>query len=194
MKNPANSAKKELAGIAIFIVILWGAFVVDLVLPVDLVKTCGLVPRTSQGLLGIPCMPLLHASVGHLLSNTIPLIVLLALLAGSQARSWETVLELVVFGGLILWLVGRSVIHVGASGLVFALMAFLIVSGPLEKRFVSLAVALLVAFLYGGTLILGVLPGINPRVSWDGHLCGAVAGAMIAFARTKAPPVKEGGP
>jgi membrane associated rhomboid family serine protease len=188
MKDAANSAKKELAGIVLFVGIVWGVYVVDLVLPVDLVKTFGLVPRTSGGLLGIAFMPLLHAGIGHLLSNTIPLIVLLVLLAGSQARSWETVLEVVLFGGLLLWLVGRSVIHVGASGLVFGLMAFLIVSGPLEKRFISLAVALLVAFLYGGTLVLGILPGVDPRVSWDGHLCGATAGAIIALARAKAPP------
>jgi membrane associated rhomboid family serine protease len=191
MKNAAHTVKDELAGILVFLGVIWGAYLLDLVVfPVEF-TSFGLVPRTLGGLVGIPLMPLLHAGLGHLLSNTIPLFVLLALLAGSHARSWEIVAEIIVFGGLLLWLFGRSgLIHVGASGLVFGLVAFLIVSGPLEKRFVSLAVALLVAVLYGGTLILGVVPGLNPRVSWDGHLCGAAAGVMIAFARTKAPADK----
>ena len=89
-------------------------------------------------------------------------------------------------GGALLWMLGRNgdsnqpVIHVGASGLVYGLIAFLIVAGFLERRPISLGVAILVGFLYGGTLLYGVLP-TQPGVSWDGHLFGALGGAAVAY-------------
>jgi membrane associated rhomboid family serine protease len=108
------------------------------------------------------------------------------LLIGSKARSWEAVAEIVVTGGVLLWVFGRGDrSHVGASGLVFGLAAFLIVSGLLERRVLSLLVAFVVAILYGGTLLGGMLPSVNTNVSWDGHLCGAVAGGVLAWALTR---------
>ena len=121
----------------------------------------------------------------HILSNTLPLFILLILLAGSKARSWEVVVEIVVLGGSLLWLVGRPAIHIGASGLIFGLIAFLITSGLLEKRLVPLAIAVIVGFLYGGTLVSGVLPRIGSQISWDGHLCSAVAGVIVAYTLTR---------
>ena len=117
-----------------------------------------------------------------------PLLVLLILLAGSKARSWEIVIAVIVVGGGLLWLCGRNATHIGASGLVFGLVAFLIVSGFLEGRIVPLLVALVVGFLYGGTLLSGVVPKMNSMVSWDGHLCGAIAGGLIAYVLTRGPP------
>jgi membrane associated rhomboid family serine protease len=121
------------------------------------------------------------------LSNTIPLFVLLALLAGSNARSWEIVAEVVLLGGLLLWLVGRPATHIGASGLIFGLITFLIVSGIREKRIVPLVVCLVVGFLYGGALIWGIIPRFGSHGSWDGHLCSALAGGIVAYALTRKP-------
>ena len=126
----------------------------------------------------------MHQDLHHILGNTFPLFILLALLAGSRAQPWLVVVELVLLGGLLLWLFGRSKVHIGASGLIFALIAFLIVSGFLEKRLVSLTVAILVGFIYGGTLISGVLPRFKSHISWEGHLCCAVAGGIVAYALT----------
>jgi membrane associated rhomboid family serine protease len=134
---------------------------------------------------GIPATPFLHADLQHLLSNTVPLFVLLTLLAGSNARSWEIVIDIVLLGGLLLWLLGRHATHVGASGLIFGLIAFLIVSGFREKRIVPLIVSVIVGFLYGGTLLSGVLPRLGSQVSWDGHLFGAIAGGVIAYILTR---------
>ena len=75
----------------------------------------------------------------------------------------------------------------GASSLIFGLIVYLIVSGFLEKRVVSLLVSIVVGFLFGGTLFWGVLPRFGSDVSWDGHLCGAIAGGIIAFALTARP-------
>ena len=116
--------------------------------------------------------------------------VLLMLLAGSCARSWEIVLEVASLGGLLLWLFGRHANHFGASGLIFGLAAFLIVSGIRERRTIPL-VAVVVGFLYGGTLPWGVLPSVGPDISWDGHLSGVIAGAAVAYVLTRKPAPEE---
>ncbi|MGB5599836.1 MAG: rhomboid family intramembrane serine protease, partial [Thiothrix litoralis] len=86
-----------------------------------------------------------------------------------------------VLGGLLLWLFGRGhSLHIGASGLVFGLAVFLIVSGILEKRTVPLLVSIFVAFTYGTTLLAGILPW-QQGVSWDGHLFGGIAGGLVAW-------------
>ena len=183
MRNAAHTIREELGGIVAFLAVVWGVFVVSRVIPN--LDSFGVIPRTLRGLAGIPAMPFLHADLHHILSNTVPLFILLALLAGSKARSWEIVVEVVLLGGLLLWLFGRSGDHIGASGLIFGLIVFLILSGFLEKRPVPLAVAVLVGFVYGGTLIFGVLPRLGSNVSWDGHFCGAVAGGIVAYALTR---------
>ncbi|MGC8643469.1 MAG: rhomboid family intramembrane serine protease, partial [Isosphaeraceae bacterium] len=142
----------------------------------------GVVPRTAIGLVGIPAMPFLHANLHHLISNTIPLFVLMILLAGSRAESSEVVAIIALLGGFLLWIFGRPAVHIGASGLISGLTAFLILSGLLEQRLIPLLVAILVGFLYGGSLTLGVVPQLGSNVSWDGHLCGAIAGGMVAYA------------
>lgn len=169
-----------LKAVLIFVGALWAVYVVDLVVPIDL-TAYGLVPRTASGLVGIVTMPFLHSGLRHLLANTVPLAILLLLLAGSRPRAWEIVVEIVVASGILLWLFGRSGDHVGASGLVFGLIAFLILAGLLEKKPMSLVIAVAVAFFYGGTLLLGVVPIGHDGVSWDGHLAGVVAGAGSAY-------------
>jgi membrane associated rhomboid family serine protease len=181
-----HTIQQEIKGVIAFVAAVWGVFLLEQVVPFDL-TSFGLTPRTTTGLVGILTMPFLHANLEHIVSNTVPLFVLLILLAGSQARSWEVVGGIMLVGGVLLWLFGRPAIHIGASGLIFGLMAFLIVSGLRERRFVPLAIAVLVMFLYGGSLLLGVVPQLRSPVSWDGHLCGALAGAAIAWALTRKP-------
>ncbi len=181
-----HTIQQELRGVVAFVAILWGVYLLDWVVP-GRFADWGLVPRTLWGLVGIPLSPFLHAGLGHLLSNTIPLFILLVLLAGSRARSWETVAEIVLLGGGLLWLVGRPAVHVGASGLIYGLIAFLIVSGFREKRLVPLLVAILVGFLYGTTLLWGILPTVGSQISWDGHLCGAIAGGLLATRVNRGP-------
>ena len=91
------------------------------------------------------------------------------------------VVSIVLLGGLLLWLLGREARHIGASGLVFGLVAFHLCAGFFEKRLVPLAIALVVGVFYSTTLIRGVLP-FQTGVSWDGHLFGAIAGGLVAFA------------
>ncbi len=175
---------KDSQGIVWLIASLWIVHLVDVVLPIDF-NSFGLVPRTLYGLIGIPLMPFLHGSWGHLLGNTIPLCILLFILLSSRRDYLEVILSIVLFGGLLLWCFGRNADHVGASGLVYGLVAFLIASGFVERKPVAIFIAMLVGFLYGTTLWSGVLPTAGRSVSWEGHLFGAIAGVGTVFAMAK---------
>ncbi len=164
-----------------FIMAIWIGFALELILPLE---RFGLIPRRGAGLDGIFLMPFLHGSLQHIISNTVPLFVLMLLLAGSRANSWVIVTSITLLSGLLLWLFGRPMIHIGASGLIFGLITFLIFSGLFEKRISSIVISILVGFLYGGSLFAGVIPG-QTGISWDGHFCGAVAGIIIAWLVTR---------
>ena len=128
---------------------------------------------------GILLSPLLHGSFSHLLSNTLTLIPLGVVVAARGAKTLAGVsLFVVALGGLLVWLVGRPAVHVGASGLAFGLFGYLVARGWYERSFVSILVALIVVALYGG-MILGALPQ-DGFVSWEGHLFGLVAGVLAA--------------
>jgi membrane associated rhomboid family serine protease len=183
MAEAPHTVHDEIHGVILFVGAIWAVYFVSLAYPG--LDQFGVIPRRLGGLIGIAAMPFLHANLHHLLSNTIPLIVLLILLAGSRAESWAVVVLISCLGGLLLWIFGRPAVHVGASGLISGLVAFLILSGLLERRVVSLLIALVVGFLYGGSLVMGVLPRIGSSISWDGHLCGAIAGGLVAYALTR---------
>jgi membrane associated rhomboid family serine protease len=178
-----HTVRQELIGVLAFIGVIWLVFAIECVLPGRL-ESYGITPRTQRGLVGIVAAPFLHADFAHLAANTVPLAVLLILLAGSTARSWLVVAAIVLGGGVLLWIFGRSATHIGASGLIYGLIAFLIVSGFCELRIVPLIIAVAVGFLYGGTLIAGVLPRSSSPISWDGHLFGAIAGGLTAYLLT----------
>ncbi|TWT50175.1 Rhomboid family protein [Rubripirellula amarantea] len=171
---------------SVFLVVLamWLVRIVDAIIPADL-NTWGLIPRTLTGLIGIPLSPFLHGGFGHLISNTIPLVILLMLTISSRHRPWPVIIAITLGGGSLLWIVGRNASHVGASGLVFGLIAYLITVGFREKQMVSLGIAVLVGFLFGGTLLSGVVPVFTSPVSWEGHLCGAVAGLVVGYVTTE---------
>ena len=177
----------EIKGVLTFVGVVWAVHVLDIFLPLG--EYLALVPRYLSGIPGIGAMTFLHADFGHLMANTFPLIVLLTLLAGSRANSWQTVASIAMLGGLLLWLFGRNgtdnqiVSHVGASLLVFGLVTFFLAAAWFEKRLVPMLIAAVVGFMYGWSTLTGVLP-IARGVSWDGHLCGAIAGVLVAWLQT----------
>lgn len=172
--------RKDLNGILAFTALIWIVFLADKVIPYEL-TAWGLLPRTTQGLIGIVSMPFLHGTMAHLCSNTIPLVVLLLVMFGSRVDPIRIVIALTLLSGTALWVFGRERIHIGASGLIYAMTAFLIVTGLIERKPVPLAISALVGFLYGGTLLWGVLPFADDGVSWDGHLAGAACGCLLAW-------------
>lgn len=140
----------------------------------------GIIPRTVPGLIGIICSPLLHASPAHLLANALPLFILLVLLFWNRHYyPGVTVCSIWFFSGLGTWLIGRREnVHIGASSIIFGLVAYLIVAGFLMRSWRSATVAVIVLIVFGG-IFYGVLPQQGP-ISWEGHLSGALAGIWAA--------------
>ncbi len=177
----AHTMRRDMRAVVAFIGVIWIVFALDRVLPLELL---GLVPRTFSGLTGVVAMPFLHGNFQHLLGNTIPLAITLLLLAGSRANSGAIVVLITIIGGVGLWIFGRTALHIGASGLVFGLIAFHVFAGIFEKRFQSIAIACVVGALYATTFIKGIIP-MQEGVSWDGHLFGGIAGMAVSFFMSK---------
>lgn len=139
----------------------------------------GIRPRVPDALPGILAAPFLHANLAHLIANTGTFVVLGLVVALLTRHFWAVTLGVVVLGGLGVWLLGPpGTVHIGASGVVFGYLAFLLVYGFVARRALAVLVAVAVFWLYGG-ILAGVLPG-DPGISWQGHLFGAIAGALLA--------------
>jgi membrane associated rhomboid family serine protease len=181
-----RTIREELHAVLAFVGFIWFVFVLEYILPFHL-DSFGITPRTTRGLVGIVAAPFLHANLAHIVSNTIPLTVLLVLLAGSRAASWAIVIGIVLLSGALLWLFGRNATHIGASSLIYGLVAYLFVAGIREQRIVPMLIAVVVGFFYGGSLAAGVVPRLGSQLSWEGHLFGAIAGGAIAYLMTWQP-------
>lgn len=159
--------------------IIWFLFLTNEYLGLEW-QRFGLRPRDLSGLVGVITAPLLHSNLEHIFSNTAPLLVSLTAMLYLYPNSALRVIPMVWLGtGLLAWLIGRSSVHIGASGFIYGLLAFIMVSGVLRRDIRSVAVALMVWFLYG-SMIWGVLP-LRPRMSWEMHLAGAVLGVLMAI-------------
>ncbi|MFO7863962.1 MAG: rhomboid family intramembrane serine protease [Salinivirgaceae bacterium] len=175
-KNDIINALKIALG---FFAVIWVVYLVDLVLPVNF-NEFGIIPRELSGLLGVLFAPFIHGNFVHILSNSLPFLVLTFTLFAFYPRvGWIVVVFGVVVGGLMVWLMGRGGNHVGASGLIYTMAAFLVAAGFYARSFKAIVISIIVIFLYGG-LVWGVLP-TRAWVSWEGHLFGAVAGVLLAF-------------
>ncbi|MBM3833680.1 MAG: rhomboid family intramembrane serine protease [Verrucomicrobia bacterium] len=140
----------------------------------------GIIPRTLRGLIGIIFSPLLHYNFAHLTANAAPLFVLLVLLFWDRRYDPErAIISIWLASGFGTWLIGRGyAIHIGASGIIYGLVVYLIAAGWWMRNWRAATVAILVLVFYGG-IFYGVLPH-QGHVSWEGHLAGAVAGWWVA--------------
>jgi len=188
----ARRLRRSFAASLGFAAALWLIELAELILHLDFTRY-GVYPRTLQGLSGILLAPLIHGSLAHVFSNTLPIIILGTALLYGYPRSARLVLPLLYFGtGIGVWLFGRSAWHIGASGLIFGMMFFIATIGVLRWDTRSIALAMVVFLLYGG-MVWGVLPG-DPSVSFESHLAGALLGVALAVwlkNRDPAPPPKR---
>ena len=181
-----NEAKQEKRRVltslkypGLFVALLWLIKLAELALENDF-STLGVYPMETRGLPGILLGPLVHGDMQHLLTNSVPLLILgTGIFYFYRPIAFQVVVFIYLMSGLMLWLGGREGYHIGASGLIYGFAAFLFLSGILRKNVRLMAISLLVVFLYGG-MIWGVLP-LDPNVSWEGHLFGALTGAAVAF-------------
>lgn len=158
---------------------MWAVFIVTW-LTGGALLWLGVVPRTVIGLRGIFFAPLLHGSFAHLIANSVPFVILGWLVMLRDSRHFTTVtLVAMVSSGLMAWLIGApGSVHVGASGVVFGYLGFLMLSGWYARSVGSIAVSILVTVLWG-SLAFGVMPG-QAGVSWQAHLGGFIGGIYAA--------------
>jgi len=162
----------------------WIVFAVDLVVPGTIGH--GIVPRTIYGLTGIVMAPFIHASLQHLVANTIPFVILGAVILLRGARAFTTVaIVSALIAGFGTWLFGTpGTMHIGASGVVFGFFGYLLFRAVYDRKLSSILIALIVAVLYGGSLLMSIVPAQG--ISWTGHLFGFLGG--IAAARLRYGP------
>ncbi len=178
--SPTRSRVVEIARIVVVVVaVLWLVELLDVLVFDDSLERQGIQPRELDGLDGVLWAPFLHDDFAHLAANTLPLMVLAALVMARSVPRWFRVsLVVVLVGGFATWLMARSGNHVGASGVVFGYLGYLLAAGFFERSLRSVALGVLVAVMYGG-LLWGVLP-TTPGVSFEGHLFGLLAGVAAA--------------
>ncbi|NWF50009.1 MAG: rhomboid family intramembrane serine protease [Ignavibacteriaceae bacterium] len=152
--------------------------------------TFGILPRSVYGIPGIFFSPLIHADFTHLISNTFPLFILgTGIFYFYPNAAYKSLMLIYLITGTLVWIFARQVFHIGASGVIYGFVAYIFFSGLIRRDSKSIALSLLVVFLYGG-LIWGILPG-NRGISWESHLFGSVAGIISAVVFRKSDPPKK---
>ena len=163
-----------------FVALIWFIALLNWGLELGL-ERFGVRPRQLAGLTGILFAPLLHGGLSHLISNSVPLLLLITMMLHLYPNSALKVMPAVYLGpGIAVWLFGRASDHIGASGLVYGLVAYIFFGGLIRRDTRAIGASLLVSFLYG-TLVWGVLP-IQPGISWETHLAAGLIGAALAIA------------
>ncbi|MEM8807689.1 MAG: rhomboid family intramembrane serine protease [Cyanobacteria bacterium P01_G01_bin.38] len=165
------------------VLLVWGISLVNLLyLGGGLNRLLAIRPRHIWGLLGIPFAPFLHTGMGHLIANTLPFLILGWFVMLHAAESFLPISALiVVIGGLGTWLMGRDCNHIGASGVVFGYLGYLVAMGYIEATVLAIMITLMVILIYGNQF-LSMLPSQeNATISWEGHLFGFLGGVVAAY-------------
>ena len=162
-----------------FVLLMWFVFLIEVFTGFALANF-GIIPRTTFGLIGIFTAPLLHADYVHLISNSVPMLILGTALFFFYGRiSGKVFFTCYFLTGILVWCFARLSIHIGASGLVYGIAFFLFFIGFIRKDFTSIVISFITIFFYGG-IIYGIFPG-QARISWESHLIGGFVGLYCAF-------------
>jgi membrane associated rhomboid family serine protease len=172
-----------------FIILIWLVRIFEEYTHIDL-SVYGVYPRETYGLYGIIFAPLIHGDFSHLISNSITLFVLMLFLFYAYTNSSFRVFLISYFAtNAMVWFFGRPSYHIGASGLVYGILAFLFFVGLFRRDPRSIGLSLLVTFLYGG-LVWGIFPS-DPKISFESHFAGAIIGIICAVLFRKTDPLPE---
>lgn len=190
-KHQFGSTIEAIVYPALLLVVMWLVFWADHLFPDVHFYKYGVIPKSVDTIGGIILMPLLHSKyeIGHIVNNSVPTVILLGtLIYYYREIAFRVFILSWLFTGIGLWVFAEntSSYHIGMSGIVYALAAFLFTSGALRKYLPLQGISLFVAFVYG-SMVWGLFP-IEPKVSWEGHLAGAITGVVLAFVYRKRGP------
>jgi membrane associated rhomboid family serine protease len=184
MKAMVVEIRTQILILGTLIGLMWGLEILDTFVFQHGLDTLGILPRQPIGLRGILFAPFLHGSFGHLMANTVPFAILGWLIMAQSLANFVTVSVIcTILGGLGTWLFGANGLHIGASGVIFGYLGFLLARYFFDRRLSSGLIALFVGCTYGSVL-WGILPSINNlsgvNISWEGHLFGFLSGIVAA--------------
>ena len=187
MQNDERLFEKKRVYIAvaqtlIILGLVWLAFILNHVFMLNW-NDYGVRPRELSGLVGIFTLPFLHANYEHLISNSLPLFFLLfGVFYFFQGKALLIILMNYFISGTLTWVIAMAGVHIGASGMVYALAFFLVTISILKMEEHLMAYTLIIIFLYG-SIVWGFFPSLFPDkfISWEGHLAGAITGVILAF-------------
>tara|TARA_B100001057_G_scaffold367786_1_gene371182 strand:+ start:539 stop:1228 length:690 start_codon:yes stop_codon:yes gene_type:complete len=182
IKNSSNKKKKLINIIKlplIFLALMWAVKLSEIIWSISFVEY-GVLPREASGIQGILFSPFIHKDIKHLLNNSIPILILGSSLCYFFKKNFKKVFPLLfVFSGVLLWCLGRTNLHIGASGIIYSLASFIFFSGLISNNKNLSALSLIVIFIYG-SLFWGLFP-TQQEISWEGHLSGFIAGMIFAW-------------
>ncbi len=162
-----------------FVLLIWLVKIVEFTFDLDL-SEYGILPRTLNGSIGIITGPLIHGDIFHLLSNTFPVLILgMGILYFYHRIAPAVLIMIYLMTGFWVWIAARDAYHIGASGLVYGMLTFLLLSGFIRRDRNTLALSFVILLLYGGSFVAGMVPE-KSHISWESHLMGAIAGIFCA--------------
>ncbi len=169
------------------VVLIWGFFLYHRLFFID-IRAWGIFPRATWSLHDIFTAPLTHGDIYHLISNTFPLFVSMGIIFYFYRRvAWQAFLSIYVLTGIAMWAFAdlffgeTKSVHIGASGVIYGLVAFIFWTGIFRRNFRSVILALVVLFLFQG-MFAGISPALEAeQISWEGHLLGALSGILVAW-------------
>lgn len=163
----------------LLLMVIWTVFLFEEKYNIKLTQF-GIYPRSLSGMKGIVLSPFLHGDINHIASNSIPLFVLtLALIYFYRDLSLKVIVYGILLSGFITWVIGRNSYHIGASSLIYVLVAFIFLKGLITKYYRLMALSLTTVMIYGG-MVWYVFPEVDNKISWEGHLAGLLSGFIFA--------------
>ena len=181
----SNKFVKSIVFPSLLVLLLWVIHIIQ-VISVNILNQgdfggLGIRPQTISGLKGILFAPLIHADFQHLISNSIPMLVLTTIIMFFYRKvAYRSLIMIYILTGIAVWLFARQqVYHIGASGVVYGLVAFVFWSGVFRRSLQSIVLALIVTFLYSG-YFMGILPN-QEGISWESHLMGGLVGIFTSY-------------
>lgn len=144
--------------------------------------TWGVYPRAWDGILGIFRAPFLHSDWGHIIANSGPVLMLITMMFYFYRRVAISATLIISFlTGFMVWLFAKESYHIGASGVVYGLVAFVFWSGIFRRNPQSIVLSLIILTLFAGYFV-GIMPDESKQnISWESHLFGGLVGIFTAF-------------